>query len=1782
MAVDDERFMGSDGKSEISRRSFLKGGAASGVFLDLRHGWLGSTIHIESGPGWLALFRNAVPVFRLQSNAFHGNPNLWVKKSRENVTFGLEGARLPGTNLRADLAGELRNEARGLCAVLLHRGLDIEFRGLADEWLDGTGLWSQLSRSIHLIENDSLDLALSCGPVRLASDGLLHFHGASTAVLGNGGSRIISRRTDLASVNPDGHVETSHRQSAIVMHRDTGNWNIDLPHGRWDYSESSTLFDHVVFSAYEDRLGKTFYRAEFSRSARRPSFGVVLDEPIVDIVGQSPEWKMRNPIYSIQFGVPASAKLTAELARPVRLQFGSLRLNLRNPIDGPALMTEQTSEGASSGVIATRAGLEGKLYEQIILESSDNWNVAIGRDDTATKDYTNATVKMAGANIALEGAVKFRILRPLDALDLNFCITNVRVEPLTQEQPWLLKLTQADDPSGLSLMLINMGPQSLLEQAYPCSSQTATDDCGNIPPEQTPQSKIAARSQVVLQLFNENSDDTANLTLDTLLDWWKYPLQIVPQGEGTSTAPPLTDPGLLADATDIVAPAGLSFTPTETQAFFATKEARVDDLAKDSRVAQVWHARLVTRKELPTNGAGTDFSQFAVTDDTRPHIRPVWSRAVQNDSNYGFSNQNTQDIVVDMAKVVLDDKDTNTTHLCLSSAGAWLRTKGIWPLDPHSQTSFKVDIAGGEELLEEITIETVTIPSCHHVTVVVSTKRQWCRGEQASQFLVARLIKRVKIKYHQKTVDYTYLRDGSLKEGALALPFDSITLIGDETPYLDEDLANKFWESCVGLPSPQCVTDQGTCGTDVPYWADVLDPIAGPIPYPFPVQCVDRAGVTHVSTMPMVLACAFDVYDLCYAQRHVGFYNANADQVAPDFGKARVAYATPRKKGDTAYPTGHMELKANIVSDLCAAKNNSTLPWYPVLQSAELSLDQLSAFGTGASNTPPTFAYASQYLADPFDQTKPSARTSLATNPAELLLVAGKSAADGTVNADPPISLGFAGKLGGGLAMPQTGVQAVSRLQGTVFRTLQTAATGVADVETFLTNVSSGGFEIADFIGGMGLAASLLGAVDLSDILQNVENALAQAANVPLLAARQIQTVEAELIQDLKDALAPVLAFQATLQSTVDDLRDQASGILAQVQTLIQNAVSYVRVTLFEQAASDVDGLIEALEPSTDTGPVHALKILIAESVAVRIANGSSLPDPTKIMSTLYQLRDYMAHQLIDAVASVANTGEAAVRQAPTPAAKAAARASAAQASTQATSAAQDAIDQIEAWLEDTCKAVSNDLNSQLAAAGLAFASIVECYVFQVANDLAALNTAVSEQSGDQLSDVITALEDVASDIAAFPALTQQLTKQFTTFQQNLKALFDSTVATFKSTIGNTASGFIQKVASVLNPYPSIATAVENAAASLITSTDLSTWSSQFQNQVTQAIAFVNDVSSAVTTIQNGVATVQNAITQALEMLAIPKQISVSYDYDTPLNSSGPFLAEFNGTQSRFTLHSNVLVNLDGTPPQFTVTAQVTDFQLVLLPSAPFVSIGFTLASFSSINGAAPTVKCPVDAKNVQLLGPLDFVSDLASEMGLPPYMRAQITGAGVIVGVNLPIPDIESGAFVMMNLSFYAGVQLDFTGQPMQVTFGFANPSQHFVMTYAFLGGGGFIDLTFTPSKALTNMDISGALEAGAMLALDFGGLASGEVHAFAGFYMNLSSNDCVLSGYFRCGGDFEVLGLISASIEFTMSLTYEDRGGTAWLSGECDMVVDVSVLFFSTSVSLRMHHDFCGSSAD
>ena len=79
-------------------------------------------------------------------------------------------------------------------------------------------------------------------------------------------------------------------------------------------------------------------------------------------------------------------------------------------------------------------------------------------------------------------------------------------------------------------------------------------------------------------------------------------------------------------------------------------------------------------------------------------------------------------------------------------------------------------------------------------------------------------------------------------------------------------------------------------------------------------------------------------------------------------------------------------------------------------------------------------------------------------------------------------------------------------------------------------------------------------------------------------------------------------------------------------------------------------------------------------------------------------------------------------------------------------------------------------------------------------------------------------------------------------------------------------------------------------------------------------------------------------------------------------------------------------------------------------------------------------------------------------------------------------------------------------------------------------------------------------------------------------GVYIKLEQGADKLSGYFRMGGEVDVLGLISASIELYMSLSYEDPKAV----GRASITVEVKILFFSASVKISCERKFAGSGGD
>jgi hypothetical protein len=82
------------------------------------------------------------------------------------------------------------------------------------------------------------------------------------------------------------------------------------------------------------------------------------------------------------------------------------------------------------------------------------------------------------------------------------------------------------------------------------------------------------------------------------------------------------------------------------------------------------------------------------------------------------------------------------------------------------------------------------------------------------------------------------------------------------------------------------------------------------------------------------------------------------------------------------------------------------------------------------------------------------------------------------------------------------------------------------------------------------------------------------------------------------------------------------------------------------------------------------------------------------------------------------------------------------------------------------------------------------------------------------------------------------------------------------------------------------------------------------------------------------------------------------------------------------------------------------------------------------------------------------------------------------------------------------------------------------------------------------------------------------------AGIYFKLTANDTTLSGFVDLGGEVDVLGIISISVDFNLSLTYDTASGK--VTGRATLTVSVHVLFFSASVQLSVERSYGNGSND
>lgn len=281
-------------------------------------------------------------------------------------------------------------------------------------------------------------------------------------------------------------------------------------------------------------------------------------------------------------------------------------------------------------------------------------------------------------------------------------------------------------------------------------------------------------------------------------------------------------------------------------------------------------------------------------------------------------------------------------------------------------------------------------------------------------------------------------------------------------------------------------------------------------------------------------------------------------------------------------------------------------------------------------------------------------------------------------------------------------------------------------------------------------------------------------------------------------------------------------------------------------------------------------------------------------------------------------------------------------------------------------------------------------------------------------------------------------------------------------------------------------------------------------------------------------------------------------------------------------------VNPDGlgAPPAADVTSEfagsLNAFTVSVLAS---VFIQFKNFGFRKASNEKAVVAVQLDPNMpLRFGGDLAFIEEIRNAIppglfGDGPSLELINNPLGIRAGFAFALPPLTVGVFTLKDVKLGAALTLPFLDGKPVFDFNISERPHPFLLAVGIFGGGGFFHLQLD-TAGMKALEVS--LEFGATAALDIG-VASGEVHIMAGIYFSLQRKEgstdlaAILTGYLRLGGSLNVLGLISISVEFNLSFTYDGVRDKAY--GRATLTVSVKVLFFSASVELTVERAFGGS---
>ena len=281
------------------------------------------------------------------------------------------------------------------------------------------------------------------------------------------------------------------------------------------------------------------------------------------------------------------------------------------------------------------------------------------------------------------------------------------------------------------------------------------------------------------------------------------------------------------------------------------------------------------------------------------------------------------------------------------------------------------------------------------------------------------------------------------------------------------------------------------------------------------------------------------------------------------------------------------------------------------------------------------------------------------------------------------------------------------------------------------------------------------------------------------------------------------------------------------------------------------------------------------------------------------------------------------------------------------------------------------------------------------------------------------------------------------------------------------------------------------------------------------------------------------------------------------------------GADSTLSIVTKALLRKSG-EPSFSVDGELRDVVLNLWGTGDlhFITVPLTVVRFTA--GSDRKSDVTVRIGTVTFHGPLEFVAALSKALafgdGSGVTVSVEPDRIGILLGVR--IPTINAAILTISGIVVAVGLQIPFDGGPVRMLFELSRRDDPFDILVYGLGGGGYVGLAIG-ADGVEAFEVT--LEFGAGLAIDIG-VASGSVEVKAGISYSMATladggQECGLVAYLRLYGELTVLGLISLSLEFYLSLEFHSP--PARLIGEATLTVTIEVAFFSDDVTMTVRRE-------